>query len=82
MENICDLAKARTTMPPNLVSVMPERTELPMLVSTFWARSTLNIITCQRERNRASHDCSKSLSFIPPPPKKIKKILHTIGAVS
>jgi hypothetical protein len=43
MENICDLAKARTTMPPNLVRVIPERTELPMLVSTFWARSTLHV---------------------------------------
>ena len=35
MENICDLAKARTTMPPNLVRVIPDKTELPMLVRTL-----------------------------------------------
>ena len=35
MENICDLANARTTIPPNLVSVIPDNTELPMLVRTL-----------------------------------------------
>ena len=35
MENICDLAKARTTMPPNFVRVIPDKTELPMLVRTL-----------------------------------------------
>ena len=35
MENICDLANARTTIPPNLVRVIPDKTELPMLVRTL-----------------------------------------------
>ena len=39
---ILDLAKARTRMPPNLVRVMPDRTELPMLITACLAFSTLS----------------------------------------
>ena len=42
MENICDLANARTMVGKKLVRAIPDRTEVPMLVRMAVARSTLS----------------------------------------
>ena len=42
MENICDLAKARTMVGKKFVRAIPDRTEVPMLVRIAVARSTLS----------------------------------------
>ena len=42
MENICDLAKARTMVGRKLVITIPDRTEVSMVVRIAVARSTLS----------------------------------------
>ena len=42
MENICDLAKARTMVGKKLVRAIPDKTEVPILVRIVLALSTLS----------------------------------------
>ena len=42
--NILELANPRTSIPPNFVRVIPDRTELPILMTAFFALSTLSFL--------------------------------------